>query len=77
MIEAMKQLRQFLRNAGIPPGCVRVTVEVDCGVAGTFRHHVAREWEGLRWEPPAAVPAQIPDQGSVLGIMYVIKDRYD
>jgi len=77
MIAAMKQLRQFLRDADIPPECVHVTVEVDCGIAGAFRHQVAREWEALRGADHAVAPEQIPDQGNVLGIIYQIKNRND
>ena len=75
MIKALVHLREFLRQADINPVCVRVVIEVDCGVAGMFRQAVAHEWEDVRCDPTDVAPMLMPDKGNVLGVQYEIKER--
>ncbi len=76
MIKTLVHLREFLRQADINPVCVRVVIEVDCGVAGVFRHAVAREWVKSRGEPPDAAPIMMPNEGNVMGVKYEIVEKY-
>lgn len=76
MIKALVHLREFLRQADINPACVRVTIEVDCGVAGAFRHAVAKEWDEWKYRTPHPAPVMLPDKGDILGVKYEIVEKF-